>query len=92
MGQTSSDVTRTLPTKPSPEAVGNAGGSLIAVQNVNRVDQERGTPQGSATNWPSYRLPQPEDALHLAQVFCLHSSIPHVIMCETYRVGATTSG
>jgi hypothetical protein len=34
MGQTSSDVTRTLPTKPSPEAVGNAGNSLIAVQKI----------------------------------------------------------
>jgi hypothetical protein len=34
MGQTSSDVTRTLPTKPSPDAQGNAGGSLIAVKKV----------------------------------------------------------
>src|SRR5271163_1387487 len=34
MGQTSNDVTRTLPTNLSPEAVGNAGGSLIAVKKV----------------------------------------------------------
>jgi hypothetical protein len=36
IGQTSSDVTRTLPTKPSPEAEGNAGGSLIAVEKITR--------------------------------------------------------
>src|SRR5271168_3954210 len=34
MGQTSNDVTRTLPTKPSPEAERTAGGSLIAVKKV----------------------------------------------------------
>jgi catechol 2,3-dioxygenase-like lactoylglutathione lyase family enzyme len=34
MGQASNDVTRTLPTNLSPEAVGNAGGSLIAARKV----------------------------------------------------------
>jgi hypothetical protein len=34
MSQTSSDVTRTLPTNLSPEAERNAGGSLIAVKKV----------------------------------------------------------
>jgi hypothetical protein len=34
MGQTSSDVTRTIPTNLSPKAEGNAGGSLIAVKKI----------------------------------------------------------
>ncbi len=34
MSQTSSDVTRTLPTNRSPEAERNAGGSLIAVKKI----------------------------------------------------------
>ena len=34
MSQTSTDVTRTLPTNLSPEAERNAGGSLIAVMKI----------------------------------------------------------
>jgi hypothetical protein len=34
LGQTSSDVTRTLPTNLSPQAEGNAGGSLIAEKKL----------------------------------------------------------